>query len=81
MRVTIVVRPAELPEDSQVREKVQRNEILLPRERVELSEPEFEEYHSPAEDHLQQVLDFARQYGLEIVEASRARHDVVVEGR
>src|SRR5579871_3635029 len=79
-RVTVILKPSELPTGHPVARKIKR--ILTSRSdrRPALTRDEYEEYQCADEAHVEDVRRFARDHGLEVVSVSRARHDVVLEG-
>ncbi len=76
--VTVVVRPRraapELHSDQTLAD-------LLPRDRRHLTREEFEDRHGAHPDDLAQIESFARAHGFKVVEASAARHSVILRGK
>jgi kumamolisin len=80
LRVTVVLKPSELPRGHPVAAKVKRILSSRSHRRPVLSHEEYEEYQCADDEHVETVRRFARAHGLDVVEVSRARHDVVLEG-
>lgn len=80
LRVVVIVTPAELEDDHPVARKARDNELLSPLRRTRLTPEELAQLHSAEDEHFGRVVEFARRSRLEVVEVSRTRHDVVLEG-
>lgn len=79
LRVTVVLRPP-AHEDGPHAERLHALVSARPHERRWLSRAELHALHDPGEDAFRRVARFAEHHGLRVVETSRARHDVVLEG-
>jgi kumamolisin len=80
IRVTVALKPSELPPGHPVARKVKRILSSRSHRRPTLGREEYEEYQCADDAHVEAIRRFARAHGLDIVEVSRARHDVVLEG-
>ena len=78
LRVTVVLKSSK-PSDELI-QKLKDIEYKLPLSRPQLSAEDIEEIHAADADHVGHVKEFAKQHGLKVVDESKARHDVVLEG-
>lgn len=78
LRAVLVLRSQPLAPRHPLNRKVAPR--LKPHERKRLSRPELERLQAAAPAHVAAVLAFARRAGLRVLESSRVRHDVVLEG-
>lgn len=78
--VTLVLRPRAHPEDHPVARRTAAVDAAHPLARESLTLDDLAALHAPADEHVATVLTWARDHGLEVLEASAARHDVVVRG-
>lgn len=80
LQVTLVLRPDELDDDHPVAQKVAHNRSHDHARAIPLTLEELQAAHSPHDDHVEAVKEFAAEHGLDVVEVSDLRHDVVLEG-
>jgi len=80
VEVTLVLRPEERPDDHP--SSVRRREVdeSHPRQRIPLTIEELAEVNAPSGEHVDLVRDFASDHGLDVVEVSATRHDVLLRG-
>ena len=78
--VRVVLRAAPLPEHHRLAARLERLQAGVTRLAPEFSAAEFARFQAPDADEVRQVVDYAVGAGLEVVELSRMRHDVVLTG-
>jgi kumamolisin len=78
--VTVVLKSSPLPEGHPVARKIKRIHSSRSRHRPKLTHEEYEEYQCADDEHVEAVRRFALAHKLEVVDVSRARHDVILEG-
>jgi kumamolisin len=80
IQVTVVLNPPRLPRNHPVSIAARAHDTAWPTERVPLSTAEFTTLYAPPNEVVQAVLGVAKKEGLTVVEVSKARHDIVLEG-
>ena len=78
--VTLVLRPEARPADHPAMSRRHHVNAAAPAARVPLALDELAAAHAPRPSDVQTVAEFAAHHGLEVVEASAPRHDVIVRG-
>ncbi|HEV8358035.1 MAG TPA: S53 family peptidase [Gemmatimonadales bacterium] len=80
MVVRVVLRAAPLPRHHRLAARLERLEAGATRIAPQFSAAEFAPLQAPDPDEVRQVIDYASAAGLEVVEVSGMRHDVVLAG-
>lgn len=78
LQVTIVLKSSK-PSNELIK-KLKEIEYKLPLSRPRLSPEDIEEIHAAEANHVRHVKQFAKQHGLKVVDESKVRHEVVLEG-
>jgi kumamolisin len=80
IQASVVLKSSPLPEDHSTAQKVHGILFAPPHKRPRLTRDELEDFRKPDASHTRAVRRFARAYGLDVVEESRLRRHVVLEG-